>query len=323
MNREDMLRHCNPSAVYGARRVVINEGRGTGQRLIEVKTSAGLRASFMEDKCLDILDLEYKGVNLAFLSKNGLTDVRHTEADGFLKYWAGGFLGTCGLRNVGTPCTVDSEFFPFHGRIGLTPAEKINVSVGHDNIVISGITMETALFGSRLEMERTIIIPSHDSKIAVRDVVRNLTPEAEYVFLLYHINFGYPFLNGDLQVEFPEGEVRGRTPEAQAVLDTHEKFTNPQDGASEYVFFYFPTAELPKVKLKSPAVGIDAIIEYDRRQLPVLAQWKCMRSGDYALGIEPSTSRIRGRGEEIENGYDMKVPGFGSLEFGFTLTLSE
>ena len=53
--------------------------------------------------------------------------------------------------------------------------------------------METALFGSRLEMERKISIPSDGAKINVCDTINNLTPETETVFLLYHINFGFPF----------------------------------------------------------------------------------------------------------------------------------
>ena len=36
--------------------------------------------------------------------------------------------------------------------------------------------------------------------------------------------------------------------------------------------------------------------------LPVLAQWKCMRSGEYVLGIEPTNSYIMGRSAERENG---------------------
>ncbi|MCL2398140.1 MAG: aldose 1-epimerase family protein [Defluviitaleaceae bacterium] len=321
MRREDILRYCNPAAIYGARRVILAEGRGEGQRLVEVKTTAGLRASFMEDKCLDILDLEYKGVNLAFLSKNGLMDVRHSEGDAFHRYWAGGFLSTCGLRNTGTSCTVGKEFFPFHGRIGLTPAENVSVRTDDNNITISGITRETALFGHCLEMERTIVIPINGAKITVRDQVRNLTPEAEYIFFLYHINFGYPFLNEELILEWPESEVNGRTPESIAAIDNRFTITKPKDNEPEHVYFYHTEEEYPQVKLTNPKLNINAKIQYDRKQLPALAQWKCMRSGDYALGIEPGTSIIRGRAQELENGYDIKVPAFGTLEYGFTIEL--
>jgi len=322
--QQDLLRHSNPAALYGAKRVTVVEGRAKGQGLIQVKTTAGLRLTILEDKGLDILDVEYRGVNLGFLSKNGLTNQNHTEManDSFVRYWQGGFLGTCGLRNVGGPCTVDGEPFPLHGRIGLAAAENIGVSVTEEKITITGTMRETALFGPALEMHRTIDVPTDGAKITVRDVVKNLTPEPQPVFLLYHINFGYPFLSQHLSAQFPQGEVKGRTPEAQAILDQHTVFTPPVDGASENVFFHMPKAEKPVVKLENKQVGVAVDVSYVKSQLPVLAQWRCLKSGDYALGIEPSTSYIGGREQELANGYDIKVEAFGQMEFGFEIDIT-
>lgn len=232
-SRRDLLRHCNPSALYGARRLIVSEGRGKGQGLIEVKTTAGLRLTLLEDKCLDILEMEYRGINLGFLSKNALVNENNPEADTFLKYWQGGFLGTCGLRNVGAPCSVEGEFFPFHGRIGQSPADKIKISEKDELISISATVRESALFGHCLELERTIEIPADGATLRLKDVVRNLCPEPEPVFLLYHINFGFPFLSEALSANFPEGELKGRTAEAEAILGSHASFTAPVDGAAE------------------------------------------------------------------------------------------
>ena len=321
-SREDLLRRCNPSALYGTRRLTLSQGRGKGQGLIEVRTAAGLRLTLLEDKCLDILEMEYKGINLGFLSKNGLVNENNPEADTFLKYWQGGFLGTCGLRNVGAPCHVNGEFFPFHGRIGQSPADKISITETEELISVSGTIRESALFGHCLEMERRIEIPSDGAEVTVRDIVRNLTPEPEPVFLLYHINFGFPFLSEALTAKFPEGELKGRTPEAEAILGSHASFTAPADGAPEHVFFHIPREEDPSVTLTNKQLGISAQISYSSKQLPVLAEWRCMKSGDYALGIEPSTSYINGRAKELEQDYDIAVPGFGELEFGFTIKLT-
>jgi len=323
--REDLLRRCNPSALYGVRKVELSDGRGRGRRLIEVKTAAGLRASFSEDNCLDILDLEYKGINLAFLSKNGVvaTPMANPEADSFVKYWAGGFLSTCGLRNTGTACEINGEFFPLHGHIGLMPAEHVNVNVDENEIVITGRVRESALFGHCLEMERKITIPSDGAEITIHDIVHNLTPEAEAVLLLYHINFGFPFLSEDLVLTFPMGEVRGRTDLAQEKIADRATITPPVDGEPETVYFYSPKEKDVAVGLSNERLGLKATVQYDSAYLPVLAQWKSMGSGDYALGIEPGTSFIRGRKEELENGYDVRVPAFGSLEFKVTIALEE
>ena len=323
--KEELLRYSNPEALYGARKVEIADGRACGQKLVEVKTLGGLRASFMEDRCLDIFDLEYKGVNLAFLSKNGLVPSASIdpELDSFARYWQGGFLLTSGLRNSGPPCTYKDEFFPVHGRVGFIPAENVNVCVCDEEIVISGKIRETALFGHSLELERKITIPSDGSKIIVNDKVSNLTAEAETIFLLYHINFGFPFLSEDLKLEFPAGEVKGRTASAQEKIDSHALISPPIDGEPEQVFFHMADKKDAKVNLTNEALGIKASVKYDTSRLPVLCHWKSMKSGDYALGIEPSTSTIRGRKEEIENGYDVSVPAFGSLEFGFEVSFED
>jgi len=324
-SHEDLLRYSNASSIYGARRVELIQGRGRGQRLVEVKTAAGLRATFLEDRCLDICELEYQGVNLGFLSKNGIisTALANPETDSFTKYWSGGFLSTCGLRNTGPSCTVGSEFFPTHGHIGITPAEYVNLDVTPREVVISGKMRETALFGPCLEMTRKITIPSDGAKIIVKDTIRNLTPEAETIFLLYHINFGFPFLGEDLELYFPEGDVKGRTPEAEEAIDKHTEITPPIDEEPELVYFHLTKQKRATVNLTNQRLGINATIQYDSTKLPILAQWKCMRSGDYALGIEPGTSFICGRKAEIENGYDTQIEGFGTLECGFTINLDD
>jgi hypothetical protein len=89
------------------------------------------------------------------------------------------------------------------------------------------------------------------------------------------------------------------------------------------VFFHLPKEKDAHVTLSNPNMGIKATVSYDSSRLPVLSQWKCMKSGDYALGIEPGTSFLRGRKEELENGYDIRVSGFGQLEYMVTLTVED
>ncbi|MCL2579234.1 MAG: aldose 1-epimerase family protein [Oscillospiraceae bacterium] len=328
-SREELLRHCNTDSLYTARRIELADGRGRGSRMVEVKTAGGLRALLAEDKCLDIVALEYKGVNLGFLSKNGIvnTPVSNPEVNSFVKYWPGGFLSTCGLRNTGPSCEIDGEFFPLHGHIGLTPAESVNTMNvcidGEDTLIITGNMRESALFGHCLEMERRIVIPAGGECVTVYDTVHNLSPHPEPVLMLYHINFGFPFLSEGLVLDFPEGKVRGRTGFAEQRISEHKKTTAPIDGEPEVVFFHTPSERSVKVVLKNERLGLQAQVRYDSERLPVLAQWKSMRAGDYALGIEPGTSFIRGRKEELENGYDIALPAFGQMQFGFTVELSE
>ena len=49
-----------------------------------------------------------------------------------------------------------------------------------------------------------------------------------------------------------------------------------------------------RVRAENPDLGFGAEVRWSLGSLPVLAQWKCMRSGEYVLGIEPSNSYIMG-----------------------------
>ena len=53
------------------RPVTFAEGRSTGLKAYEVKNGP-LTYKLMADKCLDMSELSYKGVNFSFLSKPGL-----------------------------------------------------------------------------------------------------------------------------------------------------------------------------------------------------------------------------------------------------------
>ena len=55
-----------------------------------------LEILFNKDNALDIVWVRYKGVNLSFLSKNGLNDGQRDFTGNF----EGGFLYTCGMDNV-------------------------------------------------------------------------------------------------------------------------------------------------------------------------------------------------------------------------------
>ena len=65
------------------------------KRCILVQNGA-LEVLFNKDNALDIVWVKYKGVNVSFLSKNGLND----GTQDFTGNFEGGFLYTCGMDNV-------------------------------------------------------------------------------------------------------------------------------------------------------------------------------------------------------------------------------
>jgi hypothetical protein len=64
-------------------------------------------------------------------------------------------------------------------------------------------------------------------------------------------------------------------------------------------------------------------LSYSLDTLPVLAHWKSMASGDYALGLEPSNNYTKGRVDERKNGTLKKIAPYSSLEFAIEFQIKE
>ena len=99
------------SQLFGVEEHRLVGGKGDGLRLLEVTNGGGLEAVISLDRNGDISRLRFKGVNLGYVSPCGYAAPAYYEpaGDGWLKTFTAGFLTTCGLENVGTPCTDQGE----------------------------------------------------------------------------------------------------------------------------------------------------------------------------------------------------------------------
>lgn len=239
-----------------------------------------LEALFNKDNALDIVWVKYKGVNLSFLSKNGLNDGQRD----FVGNFEGGFLYTCGMDNI-SGC-VDGK--PIHGSLHYKKCDNGYAYEKDGIIYVCGEAKETALFGKNLCLKRCFAV-SKDG-VTLSDTVENLAFTAtEYVFL-YHFNYGYPFLDEGLEMDIPAIQSEPLTKVAEENKEEMFRITAPVDGGDEHVYYH--TLKEGKVRLTNPALGITAQMEYDLQDFPITLEWKSMISGDYALGIEPSLSRF-------------------------------
>jgi len=328
-SRQDLMRRVpNLGQLAGVSQGEYSSGKADGLRFFDVKTGGGLAYTVLPGRCLDIASLSYRGVNLSFLSKNGIIGSEYdVSAPGsFPSYVTGGMLFTGGLLNAGPECTdTDGSFHPGHGRIGMMPAEQACGRAfwkGDDYVLeCSGLMRESKLFGHHLTLSRTITSKLGENALELCDVLENLEAEDTEFIILYHFNFGFPFLSEHLDVRFPECEVVPRTEQARAGLSKATVITPPVDGFFEHVFFREPKGKdgVAEVTLKNPRLGIGVRLEYELENLPVLVQWKSMRSGDYALGIEPSNSFLTGRPNERANGTLKRIGAGQSLTFRLRL----
>ena len=58
-------------------------------------------------------------------------------------------------------------------------------------------------------------------------------------------------------------------------------------------------------------------------KLPLLCEWKCMRAGEYALGLEPTTCGVVSRAETREKGMLKTIEPGESRTFDVTIELTD
>ena len=320
LSKADRARYLgNPDQVYSVRRVKIEDGRAKNTTEYEVQNGGGLAYTVLADNGLDLALLSYRGINLCYLTKNGTTSpyLAETYEDGFLRYFPAGMVYTCGLLSAGSAHRDGTVWHPSHGRYHNQPAAQLCGEVVGDRLIVRGKVRETQLFGHALEVERTVESAIGGKELILSDTITNLTPNPEEFMLLYHCNFGYPFLDRNLKLILPEGTVsRGRTPLADARIATMCQFSDPIDNDEETVYFH----EIPakdgyrSVRAENSELGIGMEMRFSAESLPVLAEWKCMRSGEYVLGLEPTNSYIMGRHGERENGTIQTIGAFESVK---------
>ena len=239
-----------------------------------------LELLFNKDNALDIVWAKYKGVNLSFLSKNGLND----GARDFTGNFEGGFLYTCGMDNV-SGCVSGK---PVHGSLHYKKCDLAYAYEKEGVIYVTGEVRECALFGKNLLMTRRFEV--RENALLIQDTVENLDyKDTEYV-LLYHINYGYPFLDECLQLDVPAIQSDPLTEIAAKRKAEMFTITPPIDGGDEDVYYH--TLSKGQVRLTNPEKNITVEMVYDTADFPVTLEWKSMISGDYALGIEPALTRF-------------------------------
>ena len=293
---------CHDRQLYTLRRVTVSEGRAKGTDVIEVATAGGLSLDVLPDAGLDIGQARYRGTNVSFISKNGPDSPAaiHPFENEFLNTFPGGLVYTCGLRSTGGAHRDGDEWHPLHGRYHSLAAEQISTEVAGDVLFIRGVMRETALFGHALELKRTIRIPIFGAEISISDEITNLTHRDEEYAILYHCNFGYPFVCEKAHVELPEVRVTTpRTDFAVTGLGRETTFDPPVPGEEERVFFHEHMVRNASIVNEDQHIRMNLTWN---KGLPILAHWRSMAAGDYVCGLEPTNCYIMGRAQERENG---------------------
>lgn len=330
MDRIEMLKYTGSlQQLAYTRQVTAREGRAGGSRLVEVKND-DMRFLVMGDKALDVAELEYKGMTLSFTSKPGLNGRNHFDTNGeeAIRSIMGGLFFTCGLQNICGPVEVNGNDHPMHGRIRTTPAEHLCSDAywdGDDYILeVKGEMREGHLFGTNLVLRRTIRSVFGSGKIEIIDEVENQTAEEADLMLMYHCNFGYPFLRPGTRMVLPSKAVRGREEWSQDHLSQWETIGAPIDGETEYVYLHELAGDENNhsfAAIVNDELGFGVRLDFDRNVQPYFMEWMSMKTGDYVIGLEPSNSIVYGRKYHEAEGTMHKIAPFAKETYHLSFTI--
>lgn len=339
--KNELLKYIgDPLQIAGAIPSVLSDGKAEGVKAVHIRTGSGLEYYVLPGRGMDIPLASYKGYPLNFFSGTGITSPMYYEEPGlrWLRTFNVGLLTTCGIGYSGMPNTDRGEELGLHGRVANSGAENVAVRQEwvEDEFIISvqGKIREASAMFENLSLTRTVESRMGSSKISIHDVVENHSFDSNPVMMLYHINFGFPFLSPDSKLIIPSRRIvpRDDISKSDDGVNQSKSFSPPISGYQEKAFFHFPESNedgITKVGIVNPEsvgnIGIPygVIIKYDTRQLPYLFQWKMLREGFYTCGIEPGMAHPVGRNEARNKEQLFLLEGQGSYRIDFEIDILE
>jgi hypothetical protein len=290
------------------RNLKFDEGQASEMKAVQVKNGP-MSFIIMKDKCLDIAELSYKGIQLNFLAKQGFQGPVFGKSDDQIRSIMGGLFFTAGFENIGGGYQKDGKIYPLHGSMRLTPAEHVSSRAYWDrdeyHLSVEGEIRHAALFGENVVMLRKIETSLGSREIVITDVIENESFEDACKMRLYHFNVGYPLLNENGQVVLPTKQVTDRDEYNYEEASHWKQMEKPVAGATESVYVHELAEDAEGWTFAAyinPESELGLKIQFKKIDFPYFVEWKSLGSGDYALGLEPSNSHICGRQYHEERG---------------------
>ena len=285
----------HPAQISGVEELILAKGKGKGMTLLLVRNGLGLEITLLADRAMDIARVTLKGDNLGYFSPCGYVapGFYDNRGAGFLKSFTAGFMTTCGLTAVGSPCTDNGEELPLHGTIANTPCENYSYEETESEITVKAQVRDAAIFAHQLILEREYRISKTENKVLLCDKIKNIGSAEAPLEVLYHCNIGYPLLSENTVLDIPASVTEPRNDHAKKGLSDCLKMEKPQRGYEEMCYYH--TLSQGKVSAYSPDIKKRVTISFDTAELPCFVQWKMMGEHDYVLGLGPGNCLPDGR----------------------------
>ena len=311
-------------------------GVSDGVDIVTVDNGA-LSFTIVPTRGMGIWKGEFKGLQLGW--KSPVENLVHPhyinlETRGGMG-WLYGFnewIVRCGLESFGPPgvdVITDEEGnkievpLTLHGRIANIPADTVKVRVASGSTLeleVEGTVYERTLFGPSFKLTNVTSTSLNSNTVRLTDVIENLKSTIEEMQVLYHCNYGVPFLEEGARVVAPFKTVAPRDAPSVEGIDEFDVYGPPESGFVDQVYF---------CELLGDEDGRTCVALIDRNEekavsmsfsveeLPCFTIWKHTDSleNGYVTGLEPGTSfpnlktfeRKRGRVVKLGAGQKYEV----------------
>ena len=324
----------NKNQLFSVKNYIMTDGKANNLRAIDVINGKGLFMTILPDRCMDIYQLIYKDTNISYISASGAVHPSYYDNRGieFLRSFFAGFLTTCGIETICAGSEDEGELLGLHGRISNIPADNFytrieeNTKSGSPEIIVTGTMTQARLFGDKYSLTREIKIYTDENKFEIRDAVKNIGFKTSPHMILYHLNYGYPFLDENIEICVPATETVPLDDFAAKDSEKWNQFNTPQKGIEEQCYYHkLKTDEngYAKYSLYNPVLKKGVAVEYDAKTLNHFIQWKMCGEGDYVLGLEPGNAKSGGRKQNRENGTLKFLEPMEEVKYHLVVTLTE
>jgi len=294
----------------GIKLLELSEGVEKSVRVALVRTGK-LNFLVAIDRCMDIVNAEYMGIPLAFISPTGIVAPSFFEPEGlgWLRGFFGGLLTTCGLTYAGAPTIDHGEQLGLHGRISYIPAKLLRSEEYWDGdnymLVLEGECREAMIFGPNIKLRRRIETILEGKHVRICDRIINCGWERQPLMVIYHFNLGFPILDEGSRLVSTSRIYFPRDEDAKVGAEKFDEFQSPTKGFREKVYIHDLAVDekgYSYTALINNRLNLGFYIKFQKKDLPRLIEWKMMGEGTYVLGIEPSNCFVMGRAKEKELG---------------------
>ncbi|MCS5714150.1 aldose 1-epimerase family protein [Herbiconiux sp. CPCC 205716] len=313
------------SAVAGIRSVVLDDGVERGVRALQLRTAAGLELEVLVDRAFDFGSARLRGTPFGWRSGNGFRHPglhEHSDEGGLSWLRAlDGLLVTGGLDHTLFGGEVGAEHYAYppkqsvshglHGRLTAIPArllearEIVDPETGDSVLRVVGEVVQATSFGEHLKLTRTVELDFTGREIRWHDVVENLGFERTPHMFLYHLNIGWPFVDEGTRLVAPIAKTLWSSDSVAEQGVSYRTLPAPQPGFVEQVFEHELVAGADgrhRVALIAADDSRGVEVSWSSEGMPHFFEWQNLRSGQYAVGLEPSTHHVDGDAAARENG---------------------